>query len=68
MLMLRFDGEIWEVASGEGPEGTNVTVRPAKGTMIKPEAEHQQKAIDLGISLIQTSYGGLIYHEVRRIS
>lgn len=67
LTMLRFDGEIWEIAPGEGTDETTVKARKARPKKGHPEEQHDQKAIDAGVTHIQTSYGGGLYHEIRRI-
>lgn len=67
-LMLRLgDGEVWEVEPGAGTDENTVKARPARPRKGHPEADHDRRAIAEGCPLVQTAYGGDLYHEVRRV-
>lgn len=63
MLMLRFDGEVWEIAPGYDTDENSVSVRLAT-------PDRDAKAIAQGVTHVQTDgrWGKTIpAHEVKRI-
>ncbi len=58
-LMLRLDGEVWEVKPGHDTGENSVNARPAT-------PNRDRRAIEQGVMLIQTQYGGEPWHEVKR--
>ncbi len=60
LKMLRFDGEVWEIAPGHDTDENSVTCR-------KADPKRDAKAIAAGITHIQSCYGGEPFHEVRQI-
>jgi hypothetical protein len=61
LKMLRLDGEIWEIAPEFDTDENSVSCRPVN-------SPHDDKAIKAGITHVQTSYGGMAHHEVRRLA
>ncbi len=59
-LMLRLDGEVWHVQPDHDTDENSVNCREAK-------LPNDKKAIEAGVSLIQTQYGGKPYHEVKMV-
>lgn len=59
-LMLRLDGEVWRVLPGYDTDANSINCRPAT-------PERDQKAIEVGVELIQTPFGGSPYHEVEKV-
>ena len=60
LLMLRLDGEVWEIAPGHDTDKNSVNCREAR-------SPHDDRAIAAGITHVQTCYGGEPFHEVRRV-
>lgn len=61
-IMLRLDGEVWEIAPGFDHDENSVSVR-------KATPERDAKAIAAGVTHIQSaiSCGDIPAHEVKRI-
>lgn len=63
MLMLRFDGEVWEIAAGHDTDENSVNVRVVDST-------RDGKAMAAGVTHVQSDgrWGKTIpAHEVRRV-
>ena len=60
MVLLKYDGEIWEIAPGFDTDENSVSV-------VKAKLPKDCKAIEAGVTHIQSYYGDLNAHEVRRI-
>lgn len=67
LIMLRFDGEIWEIEPGYDTDENTVKCRVAVPKKLHSEGPHDQRAIDAGCTHVQTNYSGDFYHEVRRV-
>ena len=60
MVMLRLDGEVWEIASGFDTDENSVSVREAK-------QPGDARAIAAGITHIQSMHGNINAHEVAQL-
>lgn len=60
LIMLRLDGEVWEIGEDYDTDVNSVSCRLAK-------QELDSKAIAAGITHIQTFYGGKPFHEIEKI-